>query len=73
MKVRVRKIGEEYGVVLPKKIMERLGVTEGSTLVISVTDSGVHISPLDHEFADQLAAFRRTEAKHRNSFRELAK
>jgi antitoxin component of MazEF toxin-antitoxin module len=73
MKVKVRQIGTRYTIALPKKIVERLSVNDDSELVISATDSGVLLSPVDREFADQLVAFRRIEPKHRKSFRELVK
>ncbi len=73
MKTKLRRIGNGYGVLLPKDVIERLRVTEGSTLTISDTDAGIELSPFDADFSAQVEAFRRTEPKHRNSYRELAK
>jgi putative addiction module antidote len=73
MKTKLRKIGNGYGVLLPKQVIERLRVTEGSVLNISETSSGIQLSPFDADFADQVEAFRKTEPRHRNSYRELAK
>jgi putative addiction module antidote len=73
MKTKVRKIGNGYGVLLPKQVIERLRVAEGSVLNISETSSGIQLSPFDADFSDQVDAFRNTEARHRNSYRELAK
>ncbi len=73
MKTKLRKIGNGYGVLLPKQVIERLRVTEGSILTISETSSGIELSPFDADFSDQVEAFRRTEPRHRNSYRELAK
>jgi putative addiction module antidote len=73
MQTKVRKIGNGYGVLLPKQILDELRMEEGSVLNIVRKDDGVMLSHYDADFADQLEAFRRTEAVHRNSYRELAK
>jgi len=33
--------------VLPKKVAERLGITESSEMTISVTDAGMQLLPID--------------------------
>ena len=73
MKTKLRKIGNGLGVLLPKQVIERLRVEEGSTLTITETDSGIQLSAFDADFSAQLEAFRRTEPRHRNTYRELAK
>ena len=73
METRIRKIGNGYGVLLPKQMVDELRLSEGSVLSIVKDAEGIHLSPYDANFSEQLEAFRRTEAKHRNSYRELAK
>jgi putative addiction module antidote len=73
MQTKVRKIGNGYGVLLPKQVIERLRVNEGDVLNLTETSSGIELSPYDADFSEQVEAFRRTEARHRNSYRELAK
>ena len=73
MDTRVRKIGNGYGVLLPKQMMDELRLEEGSVLSIVKDAEGIRLSPYDPGFSEQLEAFRRTEARHRNSYRELAK
>ena len=73
MKTKVRRIGSGYGILLPKQVMERLRLEEGSELTLRETNSGIELSPFDAEFSEQVQAFRRTESRHRNSYRELAK
>jgi putative addiction module antidote len=73
MKTKLRKIGNGLGVLLPKETIEHLRLQEGTTLTISETESGIELSPFDADFAAQVEAFRRTESRHRNSYRELAK
>jgi len=73
MQTKLRKIGNGYGVLLPKQVIEQLRLSEGDMLTLTETRSGVELSPFDVSFSQQVEAFRRTEAKHRNSYRELAK
>ncbi len=73
MKTKLRKIGNGYGVLLPKQVIDRLRVREGSELVVTETSSGIELSPFDADFSEQVEAFRRSEPRHRNSYRELAK
>ncbi|MGA3054955.1 MAG: AbrB/MazE/SpoVT family DNA-binding domain-containing protein [Candidatus Korobacteraceae bacterium] len=73
MQTKLRKIGNGYGVLLPKHVIERLRLTEGSVLSLAETSAGIELSPFDADFSEQVEAFRRTEPRHRNSYRELAK
>ncbi len=73
MQTKLRKIGNGYGVLLPKQVIERLRLTEGSVLSLAETSAGIELSPFDADFSEQVEAFRRTEPRHRNSYRELAK
>ena len=73
MKTKVRRVGIGYGVLLPKQVIKRLGLKEGSVLAITETEGGALLSPVDPDFSDQLEAFRRTEAWHRNSYQQLGR
>ena len=50
----------------------RLG-SLGHELELTVDEGGIALSPFAPKFSDQAEAFRRTEARHRNSYRELGK
>ncbi len=71
--LKIRKIGNSVGVILPREILESLSVGEGDTLFTSTTDAGVQLSPFDPEFDSAMKAFEVTRRKYRNAFRELAK
>ena len=73
MQTKLRKIGNGYGILLPKQLIETLCLSEGDVLTLTETDSGIELSPFDADFSEQVEAFRRNEARHRNSYRELAK
>jgi putative addiction module antidote len=73
MKTKLRKIGSGYGVLLPKKVIDNLRLSEGDELELTESEAGIELSPFDPDFANQVEAFQRTEAQHRNSYRELGK
>ncbi len=73
MQLKMRKIGNGYGVLLPKPIVEDLAVQENSLLTVSKVGGVYQLTPYDEEFTAQVEAFLRTEGRHRNTYRELAK
>lgn len=73
MELKVRKIGNGYGVILPKPLLEDLAVGEGSLLKAENRDGVLQMTPIDAEFTRQVEAFLQTEGQHRRSYRELAK
>ncbi len=73
MELKVRKIGNGYGVLLPKQLLEEMHVMENSVLNVEKVGGVYQMTPLDEQFSKQVEAFLRTEPLHRNTYRELAK
>lgn len=73
MELKVRKIGNGYGVLLPKQLLEEAGLEEGSLLNIEKVAGVYQMKPVDEQFTRQVEAFLRSEPRHRNTYRELAK
>jgi putative addiction module antidote len=71
--LKVRKIGNSLGVVLPKDVLAKLNVGEGDELSVSETAQGVALQRDDDEFRAQVEAARRAMKRYRNALRELAK
>ena len=69
----MRKIGNGYGVLFPKQLIDDLRISEDAILHVRKVDGVYQILPYDPEFAAALKAFRDTEPRHQNSCRELAK
>ncbi|HEY4635039.1 MAG TPA: AbrB/MazE/SpoVT family DNA-binding domain-containing protein [Rhodospirillales bacterium] len=69
----VRKIGNSYGVILPKAELDQLGVGEGDKLFVVHAPGGIRLVPYDPDFADALEATRDYMRRHRDALRELAK
>jgi putative addiction module antidote len=71
--LKVRKIGNSLGVVLPKDVLAKLRVGEGDELSVSETQEGVALTRSDAELQEQIEAARRAMKRYRNALRELAK
>lgn len=71
--LKVRKIGNSLGVVLPKEVLAKLKAGEGDELTVSDTPDGVALKRDDGEFQDQIEAACRAMKRYRNALRELAK
>ncbi len=74
LELKLRKVGNSVGLVLPKQALAHLKAGEGDTLVVTDTsDEGLHIRPNRAEFAKTMAVFDRLSRRYRNTLRELAK
>ena len=77
LELKLRKVGNSVGVVLPKEALARLNVGEGDT--VTLTDSpegGLHVTPATkgrEQFAEQMNAAEGVIRRYRNTLRELAK
>jgi putative addiction module antidote len=71
--LKVRKIGNSLGLILPKEAADRLHVGEDDTLHYVVDRDGLHLTPYDPEFDSAMEAFEETRRKYRNALRALAK
>jgi putative addiction module antidote len=70
LKLKILKIGNSVGVVLPKEVLAHLKVAEGDTVTVTETQDGVHLS--NPEFAKTMAVFESLNRRFRNALRELA-
>lgn len=72
-KLKVRKIGNSVGLILPKEVAEQLRVGEDDTVHYVVDTNGLHVTPFDPDFDAAMEAFEETRRKYRNALRTLAK
>ena len=70
--LKVRRIGNSLGVILPQTLLDTINVREGDELLAVPTDGGVTLTPYDPDFAAALEDAREFMRTHRNAFRELA-
>lgn len=71
--LKVRKIGNSYGLILNRELLESLGVAEGDELYAVHTSDGVQLTPYDPDFAAVMDSSRDYMRRHRNALRELSK
>ena len=71
--LKLRKIGNSVGVVLPKEELSQLNVVEGDTVTITDAQDGVRITASNPEFSKTMAVFESLNRRYRNTLRELAK
>ncbi|WP_035069131.1 AbrB/MazE/SpoVT family DNA-binding domain-containing protein [Nitratidesulfovibrio termitidis] len=72
--VKVRKVGNSLGMVLPKEAVARLNVREGDTIYLTeAPDGGFRLTPVNEEFAEQIGLADDIMREDRNILRELAK
>jgi putative addiction module antidote len=73
IKLKVTKIGNSLGVVLPKEALARLKVEQGDSVFLTEAPDGYRITLYDEELGVQLAEARDIMRRRRNALRELAK
>ena len=71
--LKVTRIGNSAGVVLPKDVLAHLHVEVGETLSVVTTPRGIELSAAEPDFEAQMAAAREVMARRKRALRELAK
>jgi putative addiction module antidote len=71
--LKITKIGNSAGVILPKEVLARLRVGLGDTLHLTEAPDGVRLTAADPEFAAQMEVAERIMRRDRNILRALAK
>ena len=73
MNTVIRKIGNSEGVIIPKEMLESLGLKAGDEVSIAKNSQGIQLIPSGDNLARQLDAARECMDKYRVALRELAK
>jgi putative addiction module antidote len=77
LELKLRKVGNSVGVVLPKEAMAKLNVQEGDSLCLTdAPDGSLRVTPATEgreQFAVQMKAAEGIIRRYRNTLRELAK
>jgi putative addiction module antidote len=73
IQLKVRKVGNSLGLVLPKEVLARLKVEEGDTMTLTEAQDGVRLTASNPQFAKSIAVFESLNRRYRNALRELAK
>lgn len=70
--VKVIKVGNSVGVVLPKDVVEKLNVAQGDTLNITETKYGVNLTPHDADYIETMKIAERIMQEDREVLKKLA-
>jgi putative addiction module antidote len=74
LELKLRKIGNSVGVVLPKEALAFLNAAEGDTLCATeAADGTLRVTAMKPEVARQLEKAQDIMRRYRNTLRELAK
>lgn len=74
MKTKLRKIGNSYGIILPKEALHALRVKEGDTLYLTeAPEASLRITPGNAGVEEKSVIARDLMRRYRNALRELAK
>ena len=73
MQLKIRKVGNSLGVILPKEVATRLRVVEGDSLDLTEAAEGYRLSAYDPAVARQVEVGKKIMRRYRNALRELAK
>ncbi len=74
LELKLRKVGNSLGLVLPKEALARLNSGEGDALVFTdAPDGSFRVTPSNAAFKNQMEAAEKIIGRYRNTLRELAK
>lgn len=69
--IKIRKIGNSLGIILPKELLKRYQLALGDSLYIWTEPDGFGLTPYDPQFARAMEAFTHTRQKYRNALHIL--
>ena len=73
VELKVRKVGNSLGVVLPKEVIHRLHAQDGQALfLIEAPDGGYRLTPYDPGFERKMAKAEEIIGRYRNTLHVLA-
>lgn len=74
VELKLRKVGNSVGVVLPKEALARLNAAEGDTLFLTEgADGAFRVTAQSPDFAKKMKVFESLSRRYRNALQELAK
>lgn len=74
MKLEIKKIGNSTGIIFPKELLLRLGLTQGDTLFVTeLPDRSVKLSAFNPHHEQVMEIGRELFREYRETFKALAK
>lgn len=74
MKLKIKKIGNSTGVILPRELLTRLGVKQGDTVYVTELSGGdIRLTRYDPEFEETMEIMDDLMDEYRDTLKTLAK
>jgi putative addiction module antidote len=73
MPLKVIRIGNSMGVILPKELLKKLGVEAGDYVAATEVGNGIELTPHRPDFEAQMSVARDVMERRKLALRELAK
>jgi putative addiction module antidote len=70
--LKITAIGNSFGIILPKEVLEKLRVSKGDSVLAIETRNGVELSAYDAEVARQMEVAEGVMREYRDVLRKLA-
>ena len=70
--VKITSIGNSFGVILPKELLEKLRVSKGDLLTVTETPDGLNLNPYDEKISRQMEVAEKVMRENRNMLKKLA-
>jgi len=71
--LKLRRIGNSLGVILPRDVTDRLHGSTGDTVFVTNTPDGIELTAHDPDFEVAMNAFEEVRKEYRNAFRKLSR
>jgi putative addiction module antidote len=74
LELKLRKVGNSVGIVLPKEALARLNADEGDAVYLTDSvDGGFRITATNPDFARRMKVAEKLSRRYRHALKELAK
>ncbi|GJL94747.1 MAG: transcriptional regulator [Hyphococcus sp.] len=70
--LKLRKVGNSVGVVLPKEMLALLNAKEGDDISVTETPNGIQLNKPDTEFEDHMKKVEKIMERYPNTLRALS-
>jgi putative addiction module antidote len=70
--LKITQIGNSLGLILPKEVLTRLGVSKGDRLFLVPDGDGYQLTQFDPEVARQMEIAEQISRRYRNTLKKLA-
>lgn len=71
--LKLTRVGNSVGVVLPREVLARMHVDAGDTIFLTESPEGMRVTPYNPDFQRQMSTAEKIMKKRRSVLRELAK